>query len=246
MLTTAKFASPLSNLVRREVGVPSMGAHQLLEGHELPSGIEAAARNLALAFEDATSDGGTLLKSLRPSTAIALGRVLLRQPMVQLTARVEPVDIGLQPYSEAVQWIKEATRLPMNRIAQLLGVTRPTIYAWLNNGEITDLNRRRLFTVREILERAQRLNHSPAELSRWLDSPRTEEGHTPFSLLANGEFNRARLFAISTPSPRVKTPPPWTSASPSSKHLVRPEYVAEALPPEDDELTKLLNDESEA
>ena len=244
MLKSAELVLTPSDLIRRESGAPSTGALQRSAGHELPADIEPVARSLARTFEDATGDGGALLKSFRRITATAVGRVLLRQSIVQIAVMVEATTVEPQPHSDAVQWIKEATRLPMNRIAELLGVSRPTVYAWLNNGEITDVNRRRLLTIWEVLERAQRLHRSPAELTAWLESPRTEEGHTPFYLLANGDFNRARLLALSTPSSRVKAPPSWTTQAPLLRQRVRPEYVGEALPPDDDdELAKLLNDE---
>jgi len=79
------------------------------------------------------------------------------------------------PHLNAIQWIKAVTGLSQKRIGLLVGVTRQTINRWENGEPITDANRRRLFAVRDVLERATLRYQTPAELAAWLDTPDTTE-----------------------------------------------------------------------
>src|SRR5205823_979410 len=135
---------------------------------------------------------------------------LQEQLKEQLSARKQdsPTSISL-PHLNAMQWIKAATDLSQGRIGRLIGVTQQTINRWENGEPITDTNRRRLFAVRDVLERAMLRYPTPAELVAWLDTPDTVDGRTPAELLEMGDINRARLFAISTPSPGLGLLPEW-------------------------------------
>lgn len=144
-------------------------------------------------------------------------------------------EAEVAPHHEAIEWIRVSTGLSMKRIAQLLGVTRPTLYAWQRGAAITDANRRRLLTVREILNRASRHHNTRTALMSWLDTPGTSNSDTPFQLLANQEFDRARLLAISLPSPKVVLPPEWIHRTVPARYRSRPEYISEAQPPDVDD-----------
>lgn len=139
------------------------------------------------------------------------------------------------PYVEAVRWIKETTRLPWDRVAELLGVHRQSLYLWLNNGAISDGNKRHLLAVRDVLERAHRRYRTPEELSAWLDTPRGPDARTPAQLLSSGEVDRARLLAVSSPSPGVIPAQRWASQPLPERFRSGAESRQEALPPEEDD-----------
>ena len=105
------------------------------------------------------------------------------------------------PVAAAIRWMREAG-LPKTRLGALLDVSRPTIDAW-EAGAATphDANRQRILALRDILERAAA--HMPPgwTLADWLDTPRGSDGATPGALLCAGHLGRARLLAMSTPSP---------------------------------------------
>lgn len=139
------------------------------------------------------------------------------------------------PHLNAVQWIRAASGLSQERIGRLIGVTRQTINRWENGEPITDTNRRRLFAVRDVLERATLRHTTPAELAAWLDTPDAVDGHTPAELLEVGEINKARLIAISTPSPGLATSPEWVRRPIPEAFLAGAEHRQEALRLEKDD-----------
>ncbi len=110
---------------------------------------------------------------------------------------------------EAVRWIKAATGFSWQRIAEMLQVSRQAVDKWMKGGPINDVNRRHLLAVRDVLERAAVRHAPPEKLAVWLDTPRGADGRTPADLLAAGEIDRARLLAVTTPSPGVKAPAQW-------------------------------------
>jgi transcriptional regulator with XRE-family HTH domain len=163
----------------------------------------------------------------------------------QLVAKGSATDSS-SPHLNAIQWIKAATGLSQERLGLLIGVTRQTINRWEHGEPITDANRRRLFAVREVLERATLLYPTPVELAAWLDTPREAEGRTPAELLEMDEIDRARYLAVSTPSPRLARPPAWVRQPVPEAFRVGEEHRQEALPPpRDDELAALIGDKDE-
>ncbi len=161
----------------------------------------------------------------------------------QLAASGTAADIS-SPHLNAIQWIKAATGLSQERIGRLIGVTRQTINRWEHGDPITDANRRRLFAVREVLERATLLYPTPVELAAWLDRPRGADGRTPAELLEAEEINKARLLAISSPSPGLVPPPAWVRQPVPEAFRAGAEHRQEVLPPpRDDELAALIGDE---
>ena len=150
------------------------------------------------------------------------------------------------PHLNAIRWIKAATGLSQERIGRLIGVTRQTINRWENGEPITDANRRRLFEVRDVLERAARRYNTADKLVEWLDTPRGAGGHTPAELLEAEEIDRARLFAVSTPSPGLAPVPEWVHRPIPEAFRAGAEHRQEAVPPsDDDELFALYENEDE-
>jgi hypothetical protein len=147
-----------------------------------------------------------------------------------------------EPHQEAVEWIKAVSGLSWDRVGNLVGVTRPAINAWRRGGPIRDDHRQRLFAVRDVLERAAKRDPRPSELAAWLDTPRGVDAKTPAELLEAGKVGRARLLAITSPSPRVKAPSKWTQRHALEAYQESRERVR-ALPPAHDE--ELLADMSD-
>jgi len=110
-----------------------------------------------------------------------------------------------------MRWIKAATGLSQERIARLVGVSRQTMNLWDRGKPISSDNRRRLFGVRDVLERAAIKHQSPGELQAWLDTPRGTDGLTPAQVLERGEIGRARTLAISAPSAGLQRAASWAN-----------------------------------
>jgi transcriptional regulator with XRE-family HTH domain len=212
-------------------------------------------------LSDSTGDGGAVLTcELLIAWKISLEVDHIRRilPQVHLSSEVItktpgyslfPVNISrtLPPHLEAIQWIKTATNLSQERIGRLIGVTRQTINRWEKGEPITDPNRLRLFAVRDVLKRAASRHPAPEQLIGWLDTPQGAEGRTPAQLLEENNIDRARLLAMSAPSPHVVRPPAWVKRPVPKAFQTGAERRQEALPPDaDDELSALIeNDEDE-
>ncbi|HVB62944.1 MAG TPA: helix-turn-helix transcriptional regulator [Ktedonobacteraceae bacterium] len=209
------------------------------------------ARNIE-PFMDSTNDCGALLNwripGLRPvarTSDVDLMVILsqLTYPESLLTNISSEQIIGTfshrsTPHLEALRWIKVVTGLSQMRIGQLLNVTRQTIINWEHGTPINDGHRRRLFAVRDVIERAARHYTTPAELVAWLDTPRGTDGRTPAELLEMNKIDRARLLAVSSPSSKLVRPPAWVNRQVSEAFRAGGERRQETLPPEpDDEMT---------
>lgn len=144
---------------------------------------------------------------------------------------------------DAIEWIKGVTGLSWERIARLVGVSRQTINRWEHNEPIVDSNRRRILSVRDVLERAAARLFTSEELVAWLDTPRGADGRTPAELLEANEIGRARLLAVSAPSPRLKRAASWTNRPVAEAFRAGAERRQEAVPPDhDDELLAVFGE----
>jgi transcriptional regulator with XRE-family HTH domain len=219
---------------------------------------------------DCTDDGGALLREPSQQYKIYIyswhGNMSTNQFLYTIQIPVAPNKIvgyssyrwislpstsqlqleGNTPHLKAIQWIETATGFSQERIGNLIGVTRQTINGWKRGLPIADYNRRRLFAVRDVLERASLRHQTRNQLTAWLDIPRGADGRTPAQLLETNEIDRARLLAISSPSPRLKRAPSWVNQPIPEAFRAGAERRQEALPPEtDNELAHLIHEEED-
>ncbi len=103
----------------------------------------------------------------------------------------------LDPEAAAIIWLRQY--LSVERIGQLVGVSRQRVHEWLNGSAMSSLNRKRLLAVREIIGRALERHKSALDLQRWLDTPWPPDGRTPAEELAAGELGRVRFMSLSSP-----------------------------------------------
>lgn len=151
------------------------------------------------------------------------------QPARIIDATLEEIR---QPHLEALHWIKQATGFSQERISELVGVSRQTLNRWQRGEPIKDTNRQRVFAVRSVLERALIRHRTRPELVAWLDTPRGADGRTPAQCFAAGDIDRARLLALSVPSPQVKRAPSWVRRPVPPAFRAGGEHEQQALPPE--------------
>lgn len=189
-----------------------------------------------------TADGGVGLKEpdLYPSKDS-----WLKELSVYSSALPGESQIALEKlvYQEDLEWIKDVTGLPWERVGRLLGVTRQTISLWRKGEPITDDRRQRLFKVRNVLEYAAKQAQTPDRLSSWLDTPRGSSGKTPAELLEVGEISKARLMALSKPSPGVKTPPGNEPKSIAEGYLGSKERTLPVSPTNDEDLLEYYDED---
>lgn len=145
------------------------------------------------------------------------------------------LDGTATPQLEALAWIKDATGLSDEDISTFIGVSRPTIDAWRNGGDITTTRLRRLLAVRDVLERAATRLPSKEHLRAWLVTPRGADGRTPEGLLRANEIDQARLLAMSMPSPKLQRPPSRVRQSIPADWWVESEGRNEPEPLEEDQ-----------
>lgn len=147
---------------------------------------------------------------IEPEPRIAPRSIGTEAGSVEAHAARDASAIGrVETPQAALQWMKAATGLSDGEIANLLGVSRPTLDAWRRGGKISTRRLRRLYAVHDVLRRAASRLSSPEELRVWLVTPRGADGRTPEDLLRSNEIDRARLLAMSSPSSRLVRPPAW-------------------------------------
>lgn len=194
---------------------------------------------------DTTFDGGTrILDPLALVPALVAGYAATNcfEVIVKTAEAVNPSTSALIPgrpsaHLSALDWIKDVTGFSDKRLARLVGITRQSIDRWRHGEAVADANRRRVLIVKEVLERALDRFKMPNDLVAWLDTPRGADGRTPAELLEANEIGRARLLAVSAPSPRLKRAPPWTNRPVPEAFRAGAERRQKAVPPDqDDEL----------
>lgn len=203
-----------------------------------------------------TSDGGARLLAhpfrsfQRASSAVLLTGILTISP-TQPSRQLEPPAVVVEeahqqaPHLVALAWIEQATRLPLERIAPLLGIKRQTLYAWKNGAQIRSANQQRLFAVLDVLKRAA-VRHPTAELLvAWLDMPRGADGQTPAQLLEAGNIDRARLLAISKPISELLGASAWIHEPVAEAFQSVQEWLVEAQPADNDAELAALWDEGD-
>lgn len=165
---------------------------------------------------DALSQGETAERIAALDSS--LQRLEKRLAMVERTQTARPSPVPVAPHLAALAWLKSATELSDSRIASLLMVTRQTLTRW-RNGEAIDAGKRRhLLAVRDVLERAAQNYPTPQELGAWLDTPQGSDGRTPSNLLAQGNIDKARLFAVTKGSSPLAPLPTWLKQTNTRLH----------------------------
>ncbi len=213
--------------------------------------------NALSSFRESTTDGGVRLRKnlpkLRWTFRVHNDQIITILPqtspsdeLLTKTSNIWPARnqiFGSLPHVDAIKWIKETAGLPQEKIGQLVNVRRQTIINWEKGESITDANQQKLLAVRDVLERAARLHPTQAQLKAWLFTPYGADGLTPAQLLEAGEINRARLLAVSSPSPRLVSTPAWVKRPIPEKFLVGAERRQEVLSSEtDSELSRLIDE----
>lgn len=158
-----------------------------------------------------TDDVGVRIRQGKFTSFSGTGPDLMVYPsrtLSPIVATHEPRPLLSPSHTQAIRWILESACLPDSKAAEIMGVSRMTIWNWKEGGAIRDGRRRRLLETQDILRRAMRLYSSNEELLSWLDRPDPETGVAPARLIQEEKFAQARLLAILSPT-TVVPPPNW-------------------------------------
>lgn len=159
-----------------------------------------------------------------------------------LPARIAPISPQKQSHEEALEWLRSEAGLSKERVSKLLGVSRQSVHSWSAGKDIRSEHRQRLLALREVLQRAIDVQGAGDRLLAWLDTPRGIDGRTPAQLLEVADFNRARLLATTTRSPRLKSPPTWISREIPPSLRTRGDARHSAFPLADEDSIEALSD----
>ncbi len=158
----------------------------------------------------------------------------VQQPSLPSTSSVE----------EMLEWIRSATGMPRERIAQILGVSRQALYLWEHGGAVSSERYRIIIGVKDVLGRASVHYRTPDALRIWLETPTGSEGLSPAQLLEGDEMDRARALAMSTPSPVVQFG--FAKRPVAEAFRLSSERESAAVPPDpDDEFSEFAKDHGE-
>ncbi|HEY0072059.1 MAG TPA: hypothetical protein VGE04_19025, partial [Chloroflexia bacterium] len=148
-------------------------------------------------------------------------------------------DSGIRhtPPHNALRTIRALTELPYAAMAQLLNVSTESLKSWSEGGEIPEEQVPCILAVQDVLRRAEKRYPTSRQMRAWLNMPIGNNGVTPTDLLSAGEFNRARFYAVSTPSNGLMSSPTLLREPVPEEFLGGAEHVREAsLPDAEDDL----------
>ncbi len=98
--------------------------------------------------------------------------------------------------ARAVEDIRAGSGLPLNRVSELLGVSRPTLYKWLEGITPRGRAREHLLRTAQLLEDVARRLEDPTSVGAWLLTPISASGQTPFDLLRDRKYDMFRGFLL--------------------------------------------------
>ncbi len=124
---------------------------------------------------------------------------------------VQDPPISVDPTPRLIERLRETAKLSHKSIAELVGVSRQSLHNWQRKQPIASENRRRLMAVLDILNRARKRYSSKSRLYTWLQTPCTEDGKSPWDLILAGEYDRARYYAVASPTSGVRSLPDWAT-----------------------------------
>lgn len=214
-------------------GLPSMLQGEARSGDILARNLYDALRQVLQSYRpDSLVGRFPITLDMQPAQAASFS-LPLAQVVESRVVGILPESV-LQPHITALHWIKQMTGFSQERIARLVGVSRQTLHQWEVGKPIKDANRRCVYAVREVLERAT-IRHKTRELlAAWLDTPQGSEGQTPAQLIEKGEIARARLLATTSPSKGLPRPPTWVRRPIPEAFRAGAERLQQATPPESD------------
>lgn len=149
---------------------------------------------------------------------------------------VQSTPISADPTPRMIRRIKEWTNLPREVIGKFVGVSRQAVNNWERKQPIASEHRRKLLAVSDILDRARQRFQTQDQLSQWLYAPCTEDGKSPFDLILEGNYDRARYYAVARPVAGVRPLPAWASKSVPGKSSGMMRSRREGTPAELDNL----------
>lgn len=98
------------------------------------------------------------------------------------------------PEASAAVRLGALTGLEKERLAALLGVSRTTLYAWLEGSRPRGGKRDHLLHVVAVMEDVARRFSGPREVAAWLLSPSEASGRTPFEVLKERRYDLCRAM----------------------------------------------------
>lgn len=149
----------------------------------------------------------------------------------------EDAGIPHTPPHNALRTIRALTELPYAAIAQILNVSAESLKSWYEGAEVPEEQVPYILAVQDVLRRAEKRYPTSRQLRAWLSMPVGNNGTSPTDLLSAGEFNRARFYAVSTPSSGLLSSPPLLREPVPEEFLNGADHVREAsLPDYEDDL----------
>lgn len=130
-------------------------------------------------------------------------------------------DAGLSIPSTLVV-IQALTGMAKTRIAEdLLGVTRQAYYDWVNGKAVSIVHEMTIRSTLDVLRRASDHYSSPVRLRAWLTTPVGSRAMIPMQLLRAGQFDEARVLAMSNLPIRTEALPEWLQSGEINAWSVR-------------------------
>jgi hypothetical protein len=122
---------------------------------------------------------------------------------------VEPLSVEAReqpPEATAVERLAALTGLEMERLAELLGVSRTTLYAWRDGSKLRGRKRDHLLQVGAVMEEVAERLGPPREVAAWLLTPSPASNRRPFDVLRDARYDLCRSMLTRRRTARVVLP----------------------------------------
>lgn len=128
------------------------------------------------------------------------------RPEILSSAESPPTALPRTPEGDAAARIRELTALPVEKLAEIFGVSRVAYHNWLKGTRPRGEHRDHLLFTLQLMEEAGRILGTPRNVGAWLIAPSSQSGRVPIELLKNGQYDLCRAVLTHSPASRRSLP----------------------------------------
>ena len=130
-------------------------------------------------------------------------RPAVTQPLDVIKSTEKTVEKSSNSYEEALTMsiteqaseVSAALCINKSQLAEILGVSRPTLYSWFDGSNPNPVNRDRMYAILRILSKTHIGSHNPLN-ARFVRNPLTEKSKSLFDLLKTDPWSEEEIASV--------------------------------------------------
>lgn len=143
---------------------------------------------------------------------------LMKLPILHESTIEQSASSGTSTASPQAERLREISGLKIERLGEILGVSRTTYSKWLSGSPLHSTHRERLLEVLSLVEEAVQHLGSSSATNTWLLTPVSPGGKKPIEYLAEREYATFRGFLLRANTSRGTMFHPLISSSSRVRH----------------------------